>query len=187
MSSSLLLLFTTQVIWYFKPQPKNTTMMHSTYGSNGALNEEPLEADDCDESPLIADPEESVEVDRTSVEEMASVCTHVMQTTNFRARIRDIPGYQLFFAMYLCLAVAVFSVCVCLNTPSHWGIFAPPLIFLVLLCALLYRNHREGRMHFADSLLTIFHKLRYRLRRWLPRVTTLLPGEQVRDRRENPN
>ena len=121
--------------------------MPCTYGSIGASNEEPLEADDCDESPLSGDPEGSVEVDRTSVEEMASVCTHVIQTTNFSARIRDIPRYQLWFAVYLCLAVAAFSVCVCLNTSSNWGIFAPPLIFFILLCALLYRNYREGRMH----------------------------------------
>ena len=160
MSSSLLLLFTTQVIWYYKPQPKNTTVVHSTYGSNGALNEESLEADDCDESPLTGDPEESVGVDRAPVEEN--------ETTDFIARIRDIPRYQRFFAGYLCLAVGVFSVCVCLNTPSHWGIFAPPLVFFVLVCALLYRNHREGCMHFADSLLTICHRLRCRSRRWLP-------------------
>jgi len=122
-------------------------MTHCTYDSNGVLNEEPLEADECDESPLSGDHARSVQVDRASEEEMASICTHVIPSINFSTRIRDIPRYQLLFAVYLCLAVAVFSVCVCLNTPSNWGSFAPPLVIVVLLCALLYRNYREGRMH----------------------------------------
>jgi len=146
-SSTLVYINGVQVIWYLKPQLKNTTMIHPTYGGNRALNEEPLEVDDCDECSLIGDPEGSVEADRASEEKMASVCTQVIPTTDFSARIRGIPSYQRLFAVYLCLAVAVFSVCVCLNTPSNWGIFAPPVVFVVLLCALLYRNYREGRMH----------------------------------------
>ena len=144
---SSLLLFTIQVIWYLKPQPENTTMIHPTYSGNRALNEEPLEVNDCDECSLIGDPKGSVEANRASEEKMASICTQVIPTTDFSTRIRGIPSYQRLFAVYLCLAVAVFSVCVYLNTPSNWGIFAPPVVFVVLLCALLYRNYREGRMH----------------------------------------
>ena len=111
-------------------------MIPSTYSSNRALNEEPSEVDDCDECSLIGDPKGSVEADGASEEKMVSVCSQVIPTTtDFSARIRDIPSYQRLFAVYLCLAVAVFSVC--LNTPSNWGIFAPPVVFVVLLCALL--------------------------------------------------
>lgn len=88
-------------------------------------------------------------MDRASEEELASVCTFVRPNFEFRTRIRDIPNYQLFFIGYLLLALVVFSVCICLNTQSAWGIFAPFVVAAVLFGALLYRNYREGRMHFC--------------------------------------
>ena len=116
-------------------------------------------------------------MDRASEEELASVCTLVRPNFEFRTRIRDIPNYQLVFIGYLLLALVVFSVCICLNTQSAWGIFAPFVVAAVLFGALLYRNHREGRMHFADSLLA-----------WLgsccaeqPVQSTLLTHEQTDD------
>ena len=142
-----------QVIWYPKPQPKRTTIIGTTYGSLGSPDEDALEANDCEQLPLTSDPEDSVEVDRASEEELASVCTLVRPNFEFRTRIRDIPNYQLVFIGYLLLALVVFSVCICLNTQSAWGIFAPFVVAAVLFGALLYRNHREGQMHFADSLL----------------------------------
>ena len=142
-----------QVIWYPKPQPKMTTITRTIYGSHRSPNEDALEANDCEQLLLTSDPEDSVEVDRASVEEMASVCTLVTPNFQFRSRIRDIPKYQLCFVGYLLLALVVFSVSICVNTQSAWGIFAPPVVAVVLLGALLYRNYREGRMHFADSLL----------------------------------
>ena len=130
--------------------------MRTTYGSHSSPNEDALEANDCEEFPLIGDSEGSAEVDRASVEEMASICTLVRPNFQFRDRIRDIPNYQLCFVGYLLLALVVFSVCICVNTQSAWGIFAPVVVAVVLFGALLYRNHREGRVHFADSLLAWF-------------------------------
>ena len=92
------------------------------------------------------------------MEEMASVCTHV-EIFEFRARMRDIPSCQKIFAAYLCLAVFVFSVCVCVFIPSGWGIFAPSLMIVALISAFLYRNHREGRIDVAHCLLASFEKL----------------------------
>ena len=128
--------------------------MHTTYGSHGSPNEDALEAEDCEHLLLTGDPESSVEeVDRGSVEEMASVCTEVRPNFEFRARLRDIPLYQRLFIAYLLLALAVFSVCICANTHSAWAVFAPVSVVVVLFGALFYRNHREGQMHFADPLL----------------------------------
>lgn len=128
-----------QVIWYPKQQPKKTTVTTTTYGSIG----------------LTGDPESSIEeVDRGSEEEMASVCTLVRPDFEFRARLRDIPLYQLLFVAYLLLAVAVFSVFVCVNTQSAWGMVAPISVAVVLFGAFLYRNYRERRMHFADPIIT---------------------------------
>ena len=128
--------------------------MRTTYGSHSSPNEDALEANDCEQIPLSADPESSVEeVDRGSVEEMASICTLVRPNFEFRARMRDIPLSQLLFIGYLLLALVVFSVCICVNMQSAWGIFAPIAVSVVLFGAFLYRNHREGRMHFADSVL----------------------------------
>ena len=141
------------MIWYPKPHPLKTTVTRTTYGSHGSPNEEPLEANDCEEFPLLGDPESSAEVDRASVEEMAPICTSVRPSLEFRTRIRDIPSYQRFILGYLLLAIVVFSLIVCVNTHSAWGIFAPLVVAVVLFGALLYRNYREGRMHFADSLL----------------------------------
>ena len=142
-----------QVIWYPKPQSKRTPVKRTTYGSHSSLSEDALEANDCKEVPLTGDSEGSAEVDRASVEEMASICTLVRPNFQFRARIRDTPNYQLCFLGYLLFTLVVFSVCVCVNTQSAWGIFAPVVVAVVLFGALLYRNHREGRVHFADSLL----------------------------------
>ena len=129
-------------------------MIRTPYGSHSSPDEDALEANDCEQVPLTGgDPEGSIEVDRASVEEMASVCTVIRPTLEFRARIRDIPTYQLCFVGYILLVLVVFSVCICINTESAWGIFAPIVVAVVLFGALLYRNHREGRMHFADSLL----------------------------------
>ena len=126
----------------------------TTYGSQGSLNEDALEANDCDQILLIGgDTQNSVEVDRTSERELASVCTVVRPNFNFRVRIHEIPTYQLFLAGYLLLVLVVFSVCICVNTQAAWGIFAPIVVVVVLFGALLYRNYREGRFHFADSLL----------------------------------
>ena len=126
----------------------------TTYGSQGSLNEDALEANDCDQIPLMGgDTQDSVEVDRASEEELASVCTVVRPNFNFRVRIHEIPTYQLFLAGYLLLVLVVFSVCICVNTKAAWGIFAPIVVVVVLFGALLYRNYREGRFHFADSLL----------------------------------
>ena len=126
----------------------------TTYGSQSSLNEDALEANDCDQIPLIGgDTQDSIEVDRASEEELASVCTVFRPNFNFRFRIHEIPTYQLFLAGNLLLALLVFSVCICVNTKSAWGIFAPIVVVVVLFGALLYRNYREGRFHFADSLL----------------------------------
>ena len=126
----------------------------TTYGSQGSLNEDALEANDCDQIPLIGgDTQDSIEVDRASEEELASVCTVVRPNFNFRVRIHEIPTYQLFLAGYLLLVLVVFSVCICVNMQAAWGIFAPIVVVFVLFGALLYRNYREGRFHFADSLL----------------------------------
>lgn len=130
--------------------------MRTTYGSRSSLNEDALQANDCDESPLIGDSEGSTEVDRASVEEMASICRLVRPNFQFRDRIRDIPNCQLCFVCYLLVALVVFSVCFCVNTHYVWGIFAPVVVAVVLFGALLYRKHREGRVHFADSLLACF-------------------------------
>lgn len=128
--------------------------MRRTYGSLGDLNEDALEAEDCDNLPLTDDPEGSIEeVDRGSVEEMASVCTLVRPNFEFRARLRDIPRCQLLCIAYQLLALAVFSVCVCVTTQHAWGMFAPIAVAVVLFGAFLYRNYREGRMHFADPLM----------------------------------
>ena len=126
----------------------------TTYGSQGSLNEDALEANDCDQIPLIGgDTQDSIEVDRASEEELASVCTVVRPNFNFRVRMHEIPTYQLFLAGYVLLVLVVFSVCICVNTHAAWGIFAPIVVVVVLFGALLYRNYREGRFHFADSLL----------------------------------
>ena len=129
-------------------------MSRPTYGSLRSLNEDALEANDCDQIPLMSgDTQDSIEVDRASEEELASVCTVVSPNFNFRVRIHEIPTYQLFLAGYLLLALLVFSVCICVNMNSAWGIFAPIVVVVVLFGALLYRNYREGHFHFADSLL----------------------------------
>ena len=118
----------------------------TTYGSLCSLNEDALEANDCDQIPLMGgDTQDSIEVDRASEEELASVCTVVSPNFNFRVRIHEIPTYQLFLAGYLLLALLVFSVFICVNTKSAWGIFAPIVVVVVLFGALLYRNYREGR------------------------------------------
>lgn len=128
--------------------------MRTTYGSHSSPDEDALEANDCEQLPLTADQESSVEeVDRGSVEEMASVCTFVRPNFEFRARLRDIPFSQRLFMVYLMLVLVVFSACICVNTEAAWGIFAPVAVAVVLFGAFLYRNHREGRMHFADSVL----------------------------------
>ena len=143
-----------QVIWYPKQQPKKTPITRTTYGSHDGSNEDALEAEDCEHPPLTGDPESSIEeVDRGSVEEMASVCTLVRPNFEFRARLREIPLYQLFFIVYQLLALAVFSVFICVNTQSAWGMFAPIAVAVVLFGAFLYRNYREGRMHFADAIM----------------------------------
>ena len=143
-----------QVIWYPKQQPKKTTITRSTYGSHDSPNEDVLEAEDCEPLPLTGDPESSIEeVDRGSEEEMASVCTLVRPNFEFRARLRDIPRYQLILIAYQLLAIAAFSVSICVNTQSAWGIFAPISVAVVLFGAFLYRNYREGRMHFADPIM----------------------------------
>lgn len=127
--------------------------MRTTYGSHSSPDEDALEANDCEHLPLTADQESSVEeVDRGSVEEMASVCTFVRPNFEFRARLRDIPFSQRLFMVYLMLVLVVFSVCICVNTEAAWGIFAPIAVAVVLFGAFLYRNHREGRMHFASGL-----------------------------------
>ena len=126
----------------------------TTYGSQSSLNEDALEANDCDQIPLIGgDTQNSIEVDRTSERELASVCTVVSPNFNFRVRLHEIPTYQRCLAGYLLLVLVVFSVCICVNTKAAWGIFAPIVVVVVLFGALLYRNYREGRFHFADSLL----------------------------------
>ena len=128
--------------------------MPTTYGSHGRPNEDALEAEDCDNVPLIADSESSIEeVDRGSEEEMSSVCTLVIPNFENRARLRDIPTCQLFCIGYQLLALAVFGVCVCVNTQHAWGIFAPITVAVVLFVAFLYRNYREGRMHCAEPVV----------------------------------
>ena len=129
--------------------------MRPTYGSHGDLNEDALEAEDCDHLPLTGDPESSIEeVDRGSEEEMPSVCTSVKPNFEFRARLRDIPRYQLFFIAFQLLVVAVFSVSICVDTQSAWGMFAPISVAVVLFCGFFYRNYREGRMHLVDHIMT---------------------------------
>lgn len=143
-----------QVIWYPKQQPKKATITRTTYGSHGIANEDALEAEDCQPLLLTGDPESSIEeVDRGSEEEMASVCTAVRPNFEFRARLRDIPRYQLILISYQLLAVAAFSVSICVDTQSAWGIFAPILVAVVLFGAFLHRNYREGRTHFADPII----------------------------------
>ena len=118
--------------------------MRTTNGSHGGLNEDALEAEDCERVPLPGDPESPIEkVDRGSVDEMVSVCTSVRPNFEFRARLRDIPLYQLIFIAYQLLAVAVFSVCICVNMQSAWGMLAPIAVAVVLFGAFLYRNYRE--------------------------------------------
>ena len=127
---------TKQVIWYPKQQPKKTTVMLTTYGSHDGSNEDALEAEDGEHLPLTGDPESLIEeVDRGSVEEMASICTLVRPNFEFRARLRKIPRCQLLFIVYQLLALAVFSVCICVNTQSAWGMFAPVAVAVVLFVA----------------------------------------------------
>ena len=141
--------FIIQVIWYPKPQPKKAAMTRTPYGRHSSFDEDALEANDCEQIlPSGGDLEGSVEVDRASVEEMAS-------NLKFCSRIRDIPTYQRCFVSYILLVLVAFGVCICVNTESSWGIFAPIVVAVVLFGALLYRNHREGRMHFAHSLLPV--------------------------------
>ena len=136
-----------QVIWYPKQQPKRTTIMPSTYGSHGSPNEDALEAEDCEPLLLSGDPESSIEeVDRGSEEEMASVSTLVRPNFEFRARFRYIPPCQLLCIAYLLLALAAFSVFICVNMQSAWGMLAPISVGVVLFVAFLYRNYREGRI-----------------------------------------
>ncbi|XP_066018233.1 uncharacterized protein [Pocillopora verrucosa] len=71
----------------------------------------------------------------------------------FCARLRDIPFYQLGFIFLLMLALVVFSLCICVNTESALGIFAPISVAGVLFGAFLYRNYRESRLQFANSVL----------------------------------
>ena len=93
------------------------------------------------------------EVDRGSEEEMASVCTLVRPIFEFRARLREIPPCQLLCVACLLLVLAAFSVCICVNMQSAWGMLAPISVAVVLFVAFLYRNYREGRLHFADSII----------------------------------
>ena len=128
--------------------------MPATYGSDGSPHEDALDAEDCEPLPLSGDPESSIEeVDRGSEEEMASVCTLVKPKFEFRARLRDIPPCQLFFIAYLILGLVAFSVFICVDTQSAWGMLAPISVAVVLFGAFLYRNYREGRMHFADPII----------------------------------
>ena len=127
------------------------------YGSQGSPDEDALEANVCDQLPLVADPESSVEtVDRGSVEEMASVCTLVTPNFNSRARLHSIPTSRLVFVVYLLLALAAFGVLICVDLRSLWAIFAPVTVAVVLFAAFVYRNYREGRLGWADSLLARF-------------------------------
>ena len=130
--------------------------MNTTYGSFRSPDEDALEANDCEQVPLMADEESSVEdVDRGSAEEMASICTFVVPNFEFRARLRDIPFYQRGFVFLLMLALVVFSVCIFVNTESALGIFAPISVAVFLFGAFLYRNYREGRLQFANSVLSV--------------------------------
>ncbi|XP_066018893.1 uncharacterized protein [Pocillopora verrucosa] len=145
-----------QVIWYPKLQQKTSVVMPTTYGRHRSPDEDAftVEANDCEQVPPMADEGSSVEeVNRESVEEMTSVCTLVGPNFEFRARLRDIPFYQRGFIFLLMLALVVFSVCICVNTESALGIFAPISVAVVLFGAFLYRNYREGRLQFANSVL----------------------------------
>ena len=128
--------------------------MAATYGSDGSPHEDALDAEDCEPLPLSGDPESSIEeVDRGSEEEMASVCTLVRPNFEFCARLRDIPRYLLLFIAYLLLGLVAFSVCICVDLQSAWGMLAPISVAVVLFVAFLYRNYCEGRMHFADPII----------------------------------
>ena len=128
--------------------------MPSTHGSHGSPNEDALETEDCEPLLLSGDPESSIEeVDRGSEEEMASVCTLVRPNFEFRARLRDIKRCQLLRIACLLLVLAAFSVFICVNMQSAWGMLAPISVTVVLFVALLYRNYREGRIHFADAII----------------------------------
>ena len=145
-----------QVIWYPKLQPKTSAVMPTTYGRHRSPDEDAftMEANDCEQVPPMADEGSSVEeVNRESVEEMTSVCTFVGPNFEFCARLRDIPFYQRGFVFLLMLALVVFSVCIRVNTESALGIFAPISVAVVLFGAFLYRNYREGRLQFANSVL----------------------------------
>nr|XP_058942085.1 uncharacterized protein LOC131770396 [Pocillopora verrucosa] len=145
-----------QVIWYPKLQQKTSVVMPTTYGRHRSPDEDAftVEANDCEQVPPMADEGSSVEeVNRESVEEMTSVCTFVGPNFEFCARLRDIPFYQRGFIFLLMLALVVFSVCICVNTESALGIFAPISVAVVLFGAFLYRNYREGRLQFANSVL----------------------------------
>ncbi|PFX15997.1 hypothetical protein AWC38_SpisGene19759 [Stylophora pistillata] len=136
-----------QVIWYLKLQPK-------TYSNHRSPDEDALEVNDCEQVPLTADEESSVEeVDRGSVDEMASVCTFVGPNFESLARLRDIPSSYRVFLLFLLLAEVVFSVCICVNTKGALGIFAPVSVAVVLFGAFLYRNYREGRLQYVDSAM----------------------------------
>ena len=128
--------------------------MAATYGSDGSPHEDALDAEDCEPLLLSGGPESSIEeVDRGSEEEMASVSTLVRPNFEFRARLRDITPCQWFCIAYLLLALAAFSVCICLDLQSAWGMLAPISVAVVLFGAFLYRNYHEGRMHFADPII----------------------------------
>lgn len=153
-SSTMAFINGIQVIWYPKLQPKKSAVMRTTYGSDRSPDEDALEANSCEQVPLMADEQSSVEeVDRGSVEEMASVCTFVRPNFAFRARLRDIPSSRQVIVVFLMLVLVVFSVCICVNTKGALGIFAPVSVAVVLFGAFLYRNYREGRLQFADSAL----------------------------------
>jgi len=53
--------FVKWVIWYPKLQPKKSAVMRTTYGSHRSLDEDALEANDCEQVSLMADEECSVE------------------------------------------------------------------------------------------------------------------------------
>ena len=130
--------------------------MPTTYGRHRSPDEDAftMEANDCEQVPPMADEGSSVEeVNRESAEEMTSVCTFVGPNFEFCARLRDIPFYQRGFIFLLMLALVIFSVCICVNTESALGIFAPISVAVVLFGAFLYRNYREGRLQFANSVL----------------------------------
>ena len=145
--------FILQVIWYPRPQPKTNPIPQMHYGNHSNSSEDLLEAEDCDDILLLSKPEEFPGRDAHLAMEEALAPVRNMVVSEYIdcfPRFRSIPTYQLFFMIYLVVMLIVFAVTLCLNTKSLLGLLAPASVAGILLAALFYRHHSEGRRSWTE-------------------------------------